>query len=306
MMINGTVGHGFEPMAEAFAENFKLDGEIGAAVCVFINGEIVVDLWGGLADPVSGRAWDRDTPAPIFSTGKGAIAAACLLAASRDMFRLDEPVGRYWPAFSSRGKAMVTVRQILQHASGLIMFDCEIGPRETDDPNSMSRIIAKMTPAWSPGRLAGYQLATFGSLLSQLIIRSDPGKRDLAEFFRDEVAAPLGLALGFGTSRLDVARRARLVPPGFAQWQDVVLRAPFALQRQMLNPFSRLHQALREIRLPSHDEWTDHDLPSGNAVGTARAVAALYADLAALAAPAWGCLPTLQRNCSLPRRRAKR
>lgn len=279
--IDGQVAAGFEAVADAFAENFTHEGEIGAAVCIFRNDEILVDLWGGLADRPSGRSWTADTPAPLFSTGKGAIAAACLLAASRGLFALDDALALHWPEFSARGKAAVTIRQVLGHASGLIMFGREVGPRELDDPAVMAAILADMQPAWPPGRSVGYQLATFGSILSHLIRRCDPKRRDLPQFFAEEVAAPLGLAMRFGRSRPDMAERARLSPPGLAQWQDVVLRAPFSLQRQMLNPFSRLHQALREVSLSTHDEWTEHDLPSGNAVGTARAVARLYADLAA-------------------------
>jgi CubicO group peptidase (beta-lactamase class C family) len=280
-LIGGEVAPGFAPVADAFRENFEREGEIGAALCVIRGGEVLVDLWGGLADRSTGRPWTSDTPAPLFSTGKGAIAAACLLAASRGLLHLDEPIAEQWPGFAAEGKTGISLRHVLEHSSGLILFGQPVGPRELDDPVRMASIIAAMRPSWPPGQSSGYQLATFGSILSALIMRVDARGRGLARFFAEEIAAPLGLAIAFGHDPAGLTPRAALTGPGLAQWLDAVMRAPFPLQRQMLNPFSRLHMAVREVRVPPGRDWTCHDMPSGNAIGTARAIAELYDMLAA-------------------------
>src|SRR4051812_578504 len=49
MDIGGSVATEYERVLEAFVANFDERGEVGAALCVYLDGEPVVDLWGGLA-----------------------------------------------------------------------------------------------------------------------------------------------------------------------------------------------------------------------------------------------------------------
>lgn len=74
--IDGEVAPGFQPVREALTANFARHGDIGAAVCVYRPGRPVVDLWGGAADPETGRPWTRDTLQLVCSATKGAIATA--------------------------------------------------------------------------------------------------------------------------------------------------------------------------------------------------------------------------------------
>ena len=50
LFINGTWAPEFAAVKEAFSDNFRRRGEIGAAVCVYKDGKKVVDLWGGHKD----------------------------------------------------------------------------------------------------------------------------------------------------------------------------------------------------------------------------------------------------------------
>lgn len=275
--IQGQVAPGFERVAEAFRENFLRLGELGAALCVVLRGQPVVDLWGGVADQAAGRAWDRDTPAPLFSTGKGAIAIACGVAVSRGHFAYDDRVAQHWPGFAAHGKGDITIRQILDHSAGLPRFGRAVGPETLDDAERMSEVIEAMVPAWEPGTAWGYHLATFGPLLSQIITRTDPRRRHFADFFDEEIARPLGLDLQFGLSFRRRPELARLSWPGALQLADALTHAPFGFQWQVLNPLSSLRRAFREIRLPLDERaWLAHDMPSGNALGTARSVTRLY------------------------------
>ncbi|MET3889108.1 CubicO group peptidase (beta-lactamase class C family) [Bosea sp. OAE506] len=276
--IEGEVTRTFEPVAQAFIDNFEREGEVGAALCVICGGVTVVDVWGGIADPQAGTPWRRETRAPLFSTGKGAIAAACVMAVSRGLFAYDDPLSHSWPAFGCLGKERITFRQILDHSAGLALFGQHMDAATLDDPEATARIIEQMEPVWAPGERWGYHLATFGTVLSQAFRQADPTGRSVESFFAEEIAAPLSLDITFGLAEGDDCAAPAL--PGMRQMTDLMMRGRFGLQAQMLNPLSLLHRTLREVGLRLEDRsWLRHALPSGNAVGSARAVARLYAAL---------------------------
>ncbi len=104
MAIEGTVTPGFERVREVFEENFASRGEVGAACAAVVDNELVVDLWGGQADPKAGRAWEKDTIVNVFSTTKGMASMAILHAASHGLFSFDDPVAKHWPEFAAGGK----------------------------------------------------------------------------------------------------------------------------------------------------------------------------------------------------------
>ncbi|GAA1188503.1 hypothetical protein GCM10009654_52600 [Streptomyces hebeiensis] len=121
--VDGEVAHRFEPVRDAFAANFAQHGDIGAAVCVYWHGRPVVDLWGGVSDPETGRSWTRDTLQLVYSATKGATATAAHMLAERGMLDLDAPVANYWPEFAANGKTDIPVRWLLSHQAGLAALD---------------------------------------------------------------------------------------------------------------------------------------------------------------------------------------
>src|SRR5215813_1852650 len=129
--IDGDVAPGFAPVRDAFAENFASRGEVGAAVCVYHRGRPVVDLWGGIADPATGRPWRRDTLVLVYSMTKGVSAVCAHLLVERGLLDLDAPVARYWPEFAAEGKGAIPVRWILAHRAGLAVIEAELSRDET-------------------------------------------------------------------------------------------------------------------------------------------------------------------------------
>ena len=123
VVVHGDVSPAYEAVREAFAENFRSRGEVGAAVAVVVDNRVVVDLWGGFANPRLGRPWQRDTLVNLFSTTKGLSALAVAHAHSRGLFEYDEPVASYWPQVAANGKHQVTVRTLLSHQAGLGAID---------------------------------------------------------------------------------------------------------------------------------------------------------------------------------------
>ena len=121
--IHGDVDPQFEGVREAFAQNFAEANELGASVHVTVEGESVVDLWGGVADAESGRAWERDTLVNVWSSTKGVVATAAHMLVDRGLLDLDAPVAQYWPEFAQQGKERIPVRWLLSHRAGLPTID---------------------------------------------------------------------------------------------------------------------------------------------------------------------------------------
>jgi CubicO group peptidase (beta-lactamase class C family) len=151
LWIGGTVREGFEPVREAFVENFIRRGELGGACCVYQDREKVVDLWGGVRDLASGEPWREDTMVPVHSTTKGLAAMVMALAHSRGWLDYEDRVCTYWPEFAQNGKEQITVRQLLAHQAGLFAFDEPVDRTVVADLDRLAEIMARQRPAWPPG-----------------------------------------------------------------------------------------------------------------------------------------------------------
>ncbi len=121
--VEGYVGNGFEPVRNAFLENFSRRRELGAACCIYRKGEKVVNLWGGIRNKSTGEPWQEDTMVLVHSATKGLSAMTLALAHSRGWLDYEERVCKYWPEFAQQGKDQITVRQLPAHQAGLHAFD---------------------------------------------------------------------------------------------------------------------------------------------------------------------------------------
>jgi len=280
--VQGYVSPGFGAVADRFRRNFSDFGEAGAALSILHEGRRVVDIWAGRRN-AAGAPWQEDTVVPVFSASKGLVAITCLVAASAGRFSLDDEVSRYWPRFARLGKAGITIRQILDHKSGLVLFGRPVTRVDLADRRRMSAVIEDMRPRWRPGSAWGYHLATFGALLAEILARADPQARSFARIFEEDVARPLQLSFRFGLSNaLADERRAFIMPQSAGQILRGLREAPASLRHQAFNPFGFLLRTLveiRDIRMNARG-WLRNEFPSANGVGEARAMATLYAALA--------------------------
>ena len=277
MMIQGHVTPGFEPVRDAFIENFGRRHELGGACCVYQHGEKVVDLWGGVRNKATGEPWQEDTMVIVYSATKGPAAMTLALAHSRGWLDYDARVAEYWPEFAQNGKEAITARQLLAHQAGLYALDVPIDRELVADLDRLAVVLARQTPAWEPGTRQGYHAITLGFYESELLRRIDPLHRSLGRFFEDEIAAPLGLDLyirlpeSIPDSRLAVISR----PSPLAMLRGFPIRFSIAA----FNPRSKIVRSLEGSQLP-HDEARiyarDLEIPSGGGVGTARALAHAY------------------------------
>ncbi|WP_326647877.1 MULTISPECIES: serine hydrolase domain-containing protein [unclassified Streptomyces] len=268
--IDGHCDERFRAVRAAFEENFRERGELGAAVTVLIDGEPVVDLWGGWADSARSLPWQRDTLVNVWSTTKGPTALCAHLLADRGQLDLDAPVATYWPEFAAAGKEAVLVRHLLSHRAGLSGLREPHTVAELYDWELTTSRLAAAEPWWEPGTRSGYHAMTYGFLVGEVIRRITgqlPG-----EFLHQEVTGPLGIDFTIGLPEKEAARAAELVhPPAassseqasvFAQLQPAALAA-------LVNPIVSAADA-------NTPEWRAAEIPAANGHGTARAVAALY------------------------------
>ncbi|MET9411893.1 serine hydrolase domain-containing protein [Streptomyces sp. NPDC002935] len=260
----------FAAVRTAFEDNFRDRGELGAAVSVTLDGETVVDLWGGWADAARTRPWERETLVNVWSTSKGPTALCAHILADRGLLDFDAPVAAYWPEFAAAGKGGVLVRHLLSHRAGLS------GPREPRtlaqlcDWEPTVRSLAEQEPWWEPGTRSGYHALTFGHLVGELVRRVSgllPGA-----FLKQEVTGPLGIDFTIGLPEKEAARAAELVHPRAASSSEQAAifaqLAPAALAA-LTNP----SVGAAEANTP---RWRAAEIPAANGHGTARAVAALY------------------------------
>jgi CubicO group peptidase (beta-lactamase class C family) len=284
--VGGFVAPGFEPVRDAFERVLAARGELGAAVAAVVGNRPVVDLWGGAADAGGRRRWAEDTLVLCFSATKGMAATAVAVAVAQGLLDLDAPVAAYWPEFGQSGKREIPVRQLLAHQAGLSAIDLRLDAAVIADWDRLTAALARQAPRWRPGTRHGYHSVTLGFYESELLRRVDPRGRRLGPFFRDEVAAPLGVEFYIGLPASVPAHRVADVR-GWRAWRmGLHLRAlPQRMIAAYAVPTSLTARSLGNPRLANpanmdSPEYRAIEFPAATGVGSARALAAVYGELA--------------------------
>ena len=272
-LVQGICAPRFAAVREAFAANFAAGREVGASFAATLDGELVVDLWGGHADAARTRSWQADTIVNVFSTTKAMTALCAHMRVDRRRLDLDAPVARYWPEFAAHGKAAITTRQLLSHTAGLAAIR---QPLPVDAFYDWPRIVAALAdeaPWWEPGSANGYHALTYGYLVGE-VIRRVSGRMP-GVFFREEVARPLRADFHIGLPASEDGRVAEMIPPSAAETaqSQAAIDPESLLGKLMSNPPMRPEVANRPA-------WRRAEIPAANGHGNARAVARIMAALA--------------------------
>jgi CubicO group peptidase (beta-lactamase class C family) len=270
MDVHGICRAGFEPVREALVANFEKGLELGASVAVTRDGETMVDLWAGDADP-KGTPWGQHTIVNVYSTTKTMAATCVLMLADRGLVDLNAPVADYWPEFKQNGKEGVLVRHVMSHSAGLCGFDPPLeSVEELYDWDATCARLAAQTPWWEPGTASGYHAVTQGFLQGE-IVRRVTG-RSIGTFFREEVAEPLGADFHIGLDPSLDDRVGELMPPGGPP--KVPTPEPGSVAARMSAG------AAMDATEPQTSPWRRAEIPAAGGIGNARSVARVHSALA--------------------------
>ncbi|WHY78632.1 serine hydrolase domain-containing protein [Neobacillus sp. WH10] len=283
--VHGFVAPGFESVKDEFIRNFTNRGEVGAAFSVYINNEAVVDLWGGYRNRHTRAEWEENTLVQVFSATKGFASLALSLAHSRGYINYDEKVCSYWPEFAQNRKEKITVRQLLAHQAGLSpLNELRIDNLEDLDTSRLSVSLAASKPAWEIGKIHGYHAWTIGTLIGELIKRTDPKQRTLKDFFQEEIAEPLKAEFYIGLPT-DVSEDRITTIEGInhpIQLLRGITKLPKKMLLGFLNTKSLVARSLVDPKKFVANDNFNHrpilsiEFPSGNGVGQVRAMAKIY------------------------------
>ena len=194
--IRGSCASDFVGVRDAFERNFALRHEVGAAVAVWVDGALVVNLWGGSADAARTRPWRQSTLTTVLS-GTKALTATCLhQLADRGEVDLHAPIARYWPEFGQAGKEHITLAMVMGHRSGVIGPRTRMRWEEVADWDYVCEQLVVAEPWWEPGTAQGYHMTTFGFILGE-VFRRVTG-RTVGQYLRTEIAEPVGADIHIG------------------------------------------------------------------------------------------------------------
>jgi CubicO group peptidase (beta-lactamase class C family) len=277
--VAGACDPRFSAVRDAFRENAAHRDELGAGVVVIVDGEPVVELWGGWADAKRSRAWQQDTLVNVFSVGKALTGLCVLMLISRGLLDLDEPLATRWPQFAAAGKEHVTVRHILSHQAGLAAIERQLADGALYDWDLVSAALAAQRPWWTPGQGHGYHVHTFGFLAGE-IVRRVAGE-PIGSFLRREIAVALDAQVSFGCAPSERPRCAEYVfnPERVGNLERIAQSE--RSQRAVVDPHLRERAYLNPpgatgIGTVNTAAWQDAELPSANLHASALGIARVY------------------------------
>lgn len=257
------VAAGFEPVADAFLENFADGLELGAGFAAFQDGACIVDIQAGFADRKSTEPWTDRTLVPVYSVSKGISALVIAMLVEQGLIDYATPLSEYWPEFAAHGKGTVTVAEALSHQAGVPGFVEPIDPELWLDPRALSARLAAEPPQWSPGTGSGYHPLSWGYIAAELVARVS--ERSLGTILREDICEPLGIDFQIGLPASEHERCADLKrPSAFPDLGEIteIRRSAFLTKWASPNRGGAI--------------WREIEIPSANGHGTARAIARLY------------------------------
>jgi CubicO group peptidase (beta-lactamase class C family) len=269
--VSGDLDARFEPVRDALAEQLASGNELGASIVVDVDGETVVDIWGGWRDVEQRSPWTRDTITNVWSTTKTVTNLAALMLIDREVLDPYTPVAKYWPEFAENGKDHVEVRHVLSHTSGVSGWEAPFAVEDMYDWDLSTSRLATQKPWWEPGTASGYHASNQGHLVGE-IVRRVTGKH-LKAFVAEEIAGPLGADFQIGAVESDWDRIAPVVPP-----------PPLPFDLAALDPASPVYKTFSapatDASAANTPGWRRADMGAVNGHGNARSVARILKSLA--------------------------
>ncbi len=274
--VHGTCDAAFHAVRDAFLNNFVEHGEIGASVCITVNGSTVVDMWGGFSEPEKTHLWQEDQLVNVFSIGKGIIAVVAAQCVAQGFISYDTQVARVWPEFAVNGKEALTLRDLLGHRAGLPAVRTRLPANSMYNWKLMTESLAAETPWWTPGQEHGYHVNTYGFLVGE-VLRRATGKT-VGQLITEMIATPLNAEIFLGTPIHLHSRIADYEWPSDPFPEE----EPNGLDEEQLLQFNTYSNpsGLSGAGVVNTAPWRIAEMPSTNVHASARAISTLYTSLA--------------------------
>ena len=211
MSVNGYCDPKFIELREYFEESINSKFELGAAISIEIEGESVINLWGGYQDANRRRAWEEDTLCNTFSVSKAMTSACILKLIEERKIDLNEKVSFYWPEYGCNGKEDTKIIDLLTHRAGMFAFEdnFKITNEDWTNWNLFVTKLAKQKPFYTPGSTQSYHALTFGFLIGEVVRRVDG--RSLGNYFKEKIADNYNIDFIFGLDNEDIKRTSDIV-----------------------------------------------------------------------------------------------
>jgi CubicO group peptidase (beta-lactamase class C family) len=261
--IQGVCADQFGAVRTALERNLDSGEELGASLVLDIDGDIVIDMWGGFTDQARTIPWTEHTITNVWSSTKTVTSLAALMLADRGELDVDAPVAKYWPEFGARDKQDILVRQLMSHSSGVSGLDQPARVEDLYDWSAATSRMAGQAPWWEPGTASGYHALNYGHLVGE-VVRRISGKT-LKQFVADEIAGPLGADFQIGAAESDWGRIADVVPPPPLPFDLDALGPDSPAVKTLTGPVA----AAEEANTPG---WRRADIGAANGHGNARSV----------------------------------
>ncbi len=263
MEVSGYCDEKFAQVREEFEKNFTERGDVGGSFAVTIEGEYVVDLWGGHRNAEKSLPWESDTLVNVYSTTKTMTFLASLILADRGELDLYARVADYWPEFAQNGKQDIRFTHLLSHSAGLAGFSDDFAPEDLFNWDAAVDDLARQAPWWEPGTQSGYHAATQGFLIGE-VVRRITGQ-SFGQWFKQNVAEPLAADFIVGVDPADFPRLADMVPDSSADGSVFDQLDPDSMTR-------RVFSSALNADVANSPEWRQAEIPAGNGHGNARSV----------------------------------
>ena len=289
-MINGYCDPRFLNLKEIFSHAVESQFEVGAALAVEHEGELVVNLWGGHTDALRTSSWQEDTLVNVWSVTKG-VTATCIAKLINDgLIDPQEKVSTYWPEYGCNGKEDTKVSDFLCHRAGMFGFQEGVPDGSWRDWKKFTDRLQNQAPIREPGSSQGYHAMTYGWLVGELIRRADG--RSTGKYFQEEIAIPLGIDFHIGLQDSDFERCADMImigtnPGSLMPPINFIRYIPNILIPKKLKNFKSAveggdflmaFQGRDDMGIdgPNLPDWRMAEIPSANGHGSAKSLAKLY------------------------------
>jgi CubicO group peptidase (beta-lactamase class C family) len=262
--VQGFCDARFAAVEETFRARLDADEELGASIAIVVDGEQVVDIWGGWADAERTTPWAENTITNVWSSTKTVTNLAALLLVDRGELDVHAKVAKYWPEFGANGKEDIEVRHLLSHTSGVSGWAQPVVLEDIFDWEKSTAMLAAQAPWWEPGTMSGYHALNQGHLVGEVVRRISG--LPLGKFVAQEITGPLGADFHIGLDPAEFGRVADVVPP-----------PPLPIDLESLGTDSVAFKTFTgpgpEASAAWTPQWRQADIGAANGHGNARSLA---------------------------------